>query len=182
MKRLSLFLVLVVALAGLVFANGDSEGGGGPVEADDGFMELVTDEFELRWRIDGDEIEFHVGGATGGYVAIGFNPSQAMADADYIIGYVSGSDVMVRDDFGVGMFAHNADTNIGGNDDLTLIDGEESDGFTRIRVRRPLAAGDEYDQELAAGEDLDVIWALGPDDADNFSSHHKARGSFTIQL
>ncbi len=181
MRRFLLVLV-VLAVSGLVFANGESEEAAGPVEADDGFMELVTEDVELRWRIDGSEIEFHVGGATTGWVAIGFNPSQAMADADYIIGYVSGTDVMVRDDFGVGMFAHNADTAIGGNDDLTLIDGEESDGFTRLRLRRPLAAGDEYDQALAAGDDIEVIWALGPDGADNFSSHHKARGSFTIRL
>lgn len=80
-----------------------------------------------------------------------------MQDANIIIGYVSGSDVFIRDDYGSGPTAHQADTAGGGTEDLSDPGGTESGGVTEISFRIPLDSGDPRDRSLNGGGDREPL-------------------------
>lgn len=134
--------------------------------------EISVDNVLLSWQIGDSNIEFDFTAPTTGWIAVGFDPTAAMKDADIIIGYVSGDGSHIRDDWGDGFTSHRPDTEIGGTDDVTLISGNEEDGTTRLIFSIPLSSGDSYDKELAAGEAYKILLAYGPDDADNFQGYH----------
>ncbi|MFW5688924.1 MAG: DOMON domain-containing protein [Spirochaetota bacterium] len=136
----------------------------------------------VSWRIMGEELEVEVSGPTTGWVAVGFKPSRAMRDANILIGYVSGDDVVMTDQFGVSMVNHREDTELGGTSDVTNVSGNERDGATTIRFSIPLDSGDQYDQPLAAGETLRVILAYGPAGADDLRTFHGDRTGIEITL
>ena len=48
----------------------------------------------FAWKIDGDTLHAKVSAKTKGWVAVGFNPTKKMQDANYIIGFVKGGDVL----------------------------------------------------------------------------------------
>jgi len=80
------------------------------------------------------------------------------------------------------MTAHRPDSELGGGDDVEVLSGEETDGATTIRFRIPLDSGDEYDQPLAAGEEMRVILAYGEDGADDTKAYHADRSGVDITL
>jgi len=139
-------------------------------------------DMSFSWRIVGDELEVELTGPTTGWIAVGFKPSRAMKDANILIGYVDGADVMMTDQFGTTMVAHRPDSELGGASNTEVISGEEVDGSTTIRFRMPLDSGDEYDQPLSAGEEMRVIFAYGPNGADDTSTYHAARGGIDMSL
>jgi len=136
----------------------------------------------FSWAVDGDELEIELSGPTTGWIAVGFKPSRMMKDANILIGYVDGSGATMTDQFGTTMTAHRPDADLGGSEDVTVLSGEESDGTTTIRFRIPLDSGDEYDQPLAAGEEMRVILAYGENGADNTSAYHADRSGVDITL
>ena len=136
----------------------------------------------FAWRIDGEELEVELTGPTTGWIAVGLKPSRMMRDANILIGYVNGSQVVMEDHFGTTMTAHRADESLGGTTDLEILSGEERDGSTTIRFRIPLDSGDEYDQPLSAGETIRVILAYGPNGANDTASYHSARGGVDVTL
>mgnify|MGYP006290291141 FL=1 len=136
----------------------------------------------LAWRVAGDDLEVELTGPTTGWIAVGFNPSRAMKDANILIGYVDGDDVVMTDQFGTTMIAHRRDDDLGGTGDATVVSGSETGGETTIRFTIPLDSGDEYDQPLAAGETVRAILAYGPDEADDTQTYHEERAGLDIQL
>jgi hypothetical protein len=136
----------------------------------------------LAWRIAGTELEVELTGPTTGWIAVGFEPSRAMKDANILIGYVDGDDAVMTDQFGTTMVAHRRDQEIGGSRDVLVISGSETGGETTIRFAVPLDSGDEYDQPLAAGETARVILAYGPDGADDTQTYHEDRAGLDIDL
>lgn len=137
------------------------------------WQELEVSGFLLRWETQsGGNLAVELTGPTTGWVAVGFDPSVMMLDANIIIGYVSGGNAFIRDDFGWQTTSHRADTLLGGTDDVTIDGGSESGGQTQIRFTIPLDSGDEYDKPLVPGNTYPVILARGPDGADDFSTAH----------
>ncbi len=147
---------------------------------DDGFKEITVNTFVFRWRIVGQNIEFTMSAPTTGWVAVGFKPSFMMKDADFILAYVRNGEVFASDEFGTAGTNHQADTRLGGEDSITVLGGREVDEVTTIQIRRPLESSDPYDQTLIPGETLKIIFAWSA--ADNFTSIHRNRGSFVIEL
>lgn len=138
--------------------------------------------FDFQWKVEGTSLKVQMAAPTTGWVAIGIDPSNMMADADFHIGYVSDGSVYLRDDFGDGAVKHSADKELGGQDNHSDIKGEEYDGATIIRYTIPLDSGDEFDKKLEPGKTYKVIYAYGPDDKDDFKSYHAKRGSFEVTL
>ncbi len=65
------------------------------------WQEITVDGFTLRWAtVPGDTLAVELSGPTTGWVAVGFNPTQAMLNGNIIIGYVVASTTTLRDDFG----------------------------------------------------------------------------------
>jgi hypothetical protein len=104
---------------------------------------------------------------TDGWVAVGFDPTNRMENANIIIGYVSNDTAYIRDDFGTGFTSHAADTSaaLGGNSNVTDISGTETGGVTEITFTIPLNSGDSRDRVLVVGQVYSVILAYGTDDS-----------------
>ncbi len=180
LKRLlsaTAFLILGTAFC---FAGGQEEVE--PVVDDSGYTVVSSDEVELRWLVEGSSVKFIVQAPTTGWVAVGFDPSQGMKDANFIMGYVEDGTASVADHFGNGALSHINDKELGGSDDIIEFSGTETDGTTEINFTIPLDSGDSYDAPLRKGEEHVILIAYGPNNADNFTSKHSKRMSFPITL
>jgi hypothetical protein len=155
-----------------------------PAQAPLAMNELAIKDMNLKWKADSAKGLLHVvlSAPTTGWVAIGFNPSRAMKDANFVIGYVKESKAFAEDDFGTGWFSHESDVSLGGKDDITGISGSEINGATELRFAIPLNSGDKFDQALSAGKSYNIILAYGAKDADNFTGKHKKAYKQTIKL
>ena len=144
--------------------------------------QMVTVEgIELQWRTDDEYLYINISAPTTGWVAVGFDPTNQMANANIIIGYVDNSgDVFIRDDFGTSPTSHTSDESLGGTDDIDDHYGMEDAGMTMLHFKIPLDSDDMYDKLLVPGNSYNVILAYGS--ADNFTSFHTLATGTNIEL
>lgn len=138
--------------------------------------------FEYRVNAEATHLEGILNGETTGWIAVGFNPTSVMRNANIIIGYVSGGTGFVRDDWGTSNTSHAADTSMGGTSDVLLISSSELDGITSLHFNIPLDSGDQYDGALQIGSSYPIILARGANNADNYTGMHAAAGYAEIHL
>lgn len=143
--------------------------------------EITVDKLTFSWSIDGDGINIQLSGKTEGWVAVGFSPSKMMKDADIAIGYVKGGKTIVTDHFGTSSRQHKLDKKLGGDTNLTNIEGEEKNGVTTLRFTRPLAAGEDTDKAIVPDGDTTVILAYSTG-RDSFRTRHDFRTTLTVNL
>lgn len=183
MVRTLLALLLVVAMAVPLLAGGGQEDEAPtPIPLRDGFTRGDAAGVDLQWRIEGERITVQMTAPTTGWVAVGFDPSRMMKDANMIIGYVAEGELVIADDYGTGNTSHGRDTDNGGTDDIVEAEGSEENGQTQITFAIPLDSGDPTDRPLAVGNSYNVIVGYGPDDSDNLDAYHAARGALEIEL
>jgi hypothetical protein len=136
---------------------------------------ITIDRISFTWKVEGKNLNATVKAPTTGWVAVGFDPAVVMKDANVIIGYVQDGEVVIRDDYGDTLFGHRSDLDGGGTDDISNARGKEQNGSTEISFTIPLDSGDECDRKLAPGETHKVIFAYGPNGADDFFTVHEVR-------
>lgn len=121
-------------------------------------------------------------GKTKGWVAIGFEPTSRMKDADMIIGWVQDGKVKVIDAYSTGETGpHPPDEKLGGRSDILSYGGSEKGGVTVIEFKRKLSTGDKFDKDLKPGSTVKFIFAMA--DADEFTKKHnvaKGYGQLTL--
>jgi len=139
-------------------------------------------EMTICWRSDHEYLYMALAGSTAGWMAVGFEPSEWMKDADIIIGSVEDGKAMVRDEYSTGNYGpHVEDTMLGGRDDI-LESGGSSDGtYTVIEFQRRLNTGDRFDKALAPGGRVSIIWAMA-DGNDPGIKHNIAYGEGILAL
>ncbi len=177
-----LLLICTVLILGCGSEASGEESGGQPETEGNTNSSLSIDEFQIIWSVRESNLDITASAPTTGWIAIGFEPSAAMKDADILIGYVSGGEVFIRDDWGDNYTSHKPDIDLGGTDDVTIISGNEENGFTEIIFTIPLSSGDQYDHALEAGGTYTVILAYGSNDADDFEGHHEWVETVEIEL
>ncbi|HPF33331.1 MAG TPA: DOMON domain-containing protein [Candidatus Sabulitectum sp.] len=173
-------LAILVAAA-VIGCGSEASGEATPVATETG-KEIVVDDFVLAWTIEDGSMTMTAQAPTTGWVAVGFEPTAAMKDADIIIGYVEDGTLFLRDDFGDGHISHSPDTELGGTDDVTGISGTEEGQITSISFSIPLDSGDGYDRQLTPGSTVKVILAYGPDGADDFEGYHAWAETVEVEL
>lgn len=136
--------------------------------------------FHLEWMVDGENLNVKVSTQTEGWVAVGFNPSRKMKDANIIIGFVENGTVTIEDHFGNGQISHRSDTSLGGNDDVSNKAGTEVNGVTELSFTIPLDSGEQDDRALMEGETYKVIFASYR--KDKITMKHNHRSSVMITL
>jgi hypothetical protein len=137
--------------------------------------EFGAGQFVVYWRLDGEFCYMALKGETTGWVAIGFEPTTLMDEADMIFGWVSEGIVTMVDQYSTGPTGpHPSDTSLGGTHDLFDYGGREENGFTILEFKRQLDTGDMYDKSIIQGEALSIIWAIG--DSDNLTTKHRLTG------
>jgi hypothetical protein len=184
MRRLRIFPILIMCLFLLSRCNTrideqqqDHNGG------TDEYQAKTAGGITLQWKTDTmGFLHVKVKAPTTGWVAVGFDPTIGMQDANIIIGYVSGDTAHIRDDYGSALNAHESDIDGGGEDNVTNKDGTESGGETEITFTIPLDSGDSRDRILIEGNIYLVLLAYGQDSEDNFDSYHKSRTLTSIDL
>jgi hypothetical protein len=173
MKHISVVFTLVFSIfltAVLVSAS----------ESDyDNKIEVETIVFE--WKVDCDVIHIRLSAKTDGWVGIGFNPSEQMKDANFILGYVKDGDVNVSDHFGSADRQHEKDEKLGGTDDVTNISGKEVNGITQVCFTIPMHSKDSNDQALSADKETKVLLAYGAG-RDSFRARHQFRTALNVNL
>jgi len=136
---------------------------------------------QVHWYNDTEELHVGLVSPGKGFVAIGFDPVRRMEGANIILGYVKDGKVVTRDDYGVSQTGHAEDTRRGGEDNVLLAAGRESDKGTVIEFSIPLDSGDKFDKILLPGETYGIIVSFHTT-SDSFRTRHSQRGWGQITL
>lgn len=177
MKKRCMFSVALLSLLVLSLACED-----GPFDPD-GWSTKSYEGFVLKWRVQGSNLEVELKGPSTGWIAVGFAGSYMMHDSNIIIGYVSGSSVNIRDDFGVDSNTHVSDSDLqGGEQNVSDKSGSTGSGTTTIYFTIPLDSGDLYDNALSEGQSYNIVFACGADGADNFTSDYTTITNTSITI
>ena len=142
---------------------------------------VTADKMRFDWSINGDVLAIKLTAPTKGWVGIGFNPSNKMKDADFIVGYVKGGKVSIFDEFGTHASKHGKDTKKGGNNDVTIVGGTEKGKQTTLEFTIPVNSGDSLDATLDTQGDTVVLLAYGPD-RDSTRMKHTFHKTMTVNL
>ncbi len=180
MRKLVLCIGLLLGLASFIWAGGAQEVT--PQESSDGYKYITTEDLEFRWMLEGENLKVEVTAPTTGWVSVGFDATRAMKDGDFIFGFVENGSLTISDQFGTGAFTHKADVDIGGTKDIISASGNESGGSTTLEFVIPLNSGDEYDADLNPETQHVVLFAYGPDGADDFTTKHTFRTKVSLQF
>jgi len=148
------------------------------------WQEITVDGFTLRWEtVSGGYLSVELNAPSTGWIAVGFDPTEMMLNANIIIGYVSGGTPTLRDDFGWQTTSHRDDLLLGGTSDVTIdAGGFEAGGSTELHFTIPLNSGDQYDRVLVPGSTYPVIMAMSADGMDDFTSPHAMFTSAVISI
>lgn len=175
MKLIKLFCIVFLGTFLMIDCGGEDGNGS------DDYNTKTVNNITLQWKTDTlGNLLVKVSATTVGWVAVGFDPSIGMQDANIIIGYVVNDTVYIRDDFGTGPNSHDADTTLGATDDVSDKAGTETGGVTEISFTIPLDSGDSLDRVLEIGQTYTVILAWGS--ADSFVDQHVVRVATDIDI
>lgn len=142
---------------------------------------LQAGDMIFSWTIQGDEIHVQLSAKTEGWVAVGFDPIDAMEGANIIIGAVKDGQVKIEDHFGDRKRGHTSDEELGGKNDVKNPAGTEEKGITTISFTYPLNPGDKYDKSIPADGKGKVMLAYGAG-KDSFKNRHPFNVVFEIDF
>jgi hypothetical protein len=147
-----------------------------------GSLSQAGGDFVLYWSVAGDTAYFAIQARTEGWVCLGIEPTQAMADADMVFGWVDADGKAgVLDCYSTGIFGpHPPDEDLGGRQNILSFAGKEQGGVTTFEFSRALQTGDAFDKPLPAKGKVKIIWAASG--FDDYMNPHNRRGSGTIAL
>ncbi len=131
-------------------------------------LELERGRFIISWKNDQEFLYMALKAKTTGWLAIGFDPTSRMKDADMIFGWVEDGQATLLDLYSTGSTGpHPPDEELGGTNDIIEFEGSEKDGYTTIEFKRKMDTGDTYDKVLIPGQRLNFIWAMSSSDSFN---------------
>ena len=147
-----------------------------------GSLSQAGGEFLLYWEITADTAHFGIPARTPGWVCLGIEPTQVMAQADMIFGWVEADGTAgALDCYSTGLFGpHPPDEELGGQQHILSFAGTEQGGVTTFEFSRALETGDSYDKPLSGEGQYKIIWASS--NSDDYLDPHNLRGSATISL
>ena len=182
MKTNLMICLVLISLFSPFLVHTGGQGEGEQVILDNGYSQITSSGFVLQWKVEGDILRVVVSAPTTGWIAVGFDPTRMMKDANIIIGYVKNGQVQIRGDYGIAVTAHQPDEGLGGSTDIVEASGKEEGGNTQLSFAIPLDSGDSRDRVLVPGQEYRVILSHGPDGADEFNRYHENRTEVTVKL
>lgn len=142
---------------------------------------LTVEKMTFAWSTEKGQLAVQLSAPTTGWVAVGFNPTNKMKDANIIIGYVKKGKVKILDEFGTATTQHKSDKKVGGTENVTVVGGSEENGSTTIEFSIPLDSGDAKDGVIDVNADTVVILGYGVA-RDSFKMKHKFRTTIVVNL
>ncbi len=176
---MALVLLFVASVPAVFAVNVD-----GSISSGEYSKQAVFDKgnFQLLWEFEGDKVFMAIVAKTQGWVAIGFNPSTVMANADMVLGLVKDqNNVQAIDEWSSGIFGpHSPDVDQGGTSDILSFAGTRTGDTVVFEFSRLLNTGDKFDKVIPTSGKFKIIWAYGP--SLDMTAKHKKAGSATIQM
>jgi len=142
---------------------------------------IDVDNMTFQWKVDGENLHVGLKAKTTSWVGIGFNPTEGMKDANFILGYVKDGKLKITDHYGTTKRQHNKDSKSGGQNNITNASGNEAGGFTEISFTIPLNSGDANDGVIMTDKENIVLLAYGPG-RDSFKTRHAFKTALKINL
>jgi len=142
---------------------------------------IQVKKIRFAWKIEGADLHVRLSAHTKGWVGVGFNPTDMMKDAKFVLGYVKNGKTVVSDEFGAGTTRHEAVEKIGGKSDVNVIGGREERGVTTIEFSIPLVSTDSKGKKIDPNAMTTVLLAYGPD-FDSFLIKHRFRTKLSVNL
>lgn len=136
---------------------------------------------KVYWVNDGRVLCIGLVSPGTGYVAIGFDPVERMLGANFVLGSVAEGVLTIRDDYGNAAAGHDADTTLGGVDNVLSAAGHQWADQTVVEFVIPLNSGDSTDKQLRPGGAYPVLVSYNAL-SDDFSVRHSRRGTGRITL
>lgn len=141
---------------------------------------IAVQSMVFQWSLSKDSIRVKIAGHTTGWIGIGFNPSEAMKDANFVMGMVKNGIVTVSNQHGTSRSLHKSNTDLGGKDHVTAAAGVEKDNMTEISFTMPLKTGDSLDRPIDPAGETVVLLAYGK--ADLLAQQHSFRAKLRVNL
>ena len=137
--------------------------------------------FEVCWKNDAQDLYMAMKAKTLGWIAVGYEPTDWMKDADIVLGYVHDGNAIVQDQYSTGNYGpHVPDTELGGTNDIQEYGGRAENGYTVIEFKRKMNTGDKYDKAFVPGQAVPIIWSLS--DSNSTEVRHVADGKGVMNL
>ncbi|MDD5672914.1 MAG: DOMON domain-containing protein [Chitinivibrionales bacterium] len=149
-------LILCAGFYGACFA---AEAPSPAAAATNDMKTIMVKGFTFSYKVENQNLVARVSCATAGWIGVGFNPKFFMKGANLIIGYADGANGVLRDDYANGMFKHDADTALGGKNDIIAGSCIESNGVATLSFTIPLNSGDSKDVVLEPGKKVKLVFA-----------------------
>ncbi|HRW93414.1 MAG TPA: DOMON domain-containing protein [Thermotogota bacterium] len=152
-KLIMLFLTILLSIS--LFAANELING----QLDGELQKFVnrSGNFELYWKVlENDELYFAIRAKTTGWVAVGFDPSFMMKDADIKIANIVDGVVTIEDHYGNSATGHRQDD----QKEIVEYAGSEQDGWTFVEWIMPLDSGNPGDKPVKIGQKNKVILAF----------------------
>ncbi len=148
---------------------------------EDGYTYKITvGKMQFSWKILDKNISVQLKGETSGWIGIGFNPTEGMKDANFIMGYVKDGTATLSSQYGISKMLHKGSTDIGGKDYILNPSGSFKDKVTEIKFEYPLSTGDKLDRPIKVNEDTTVLLAYGS--TTMLSHQHMSRSKLVVNL
>lgn len=137
--------------------------------------------FVVYWKNDAQYLYMAMKAKTLGWIAVGFEPTDWMKDADIVLGYANDGNVTVQDQYSTGNYGpHVPDTDLGGTNDILDYGGRNENGYTSIEFKRKMDTGDKYDKPFVPGQAVPMIWSLS--DSNSTEVKHVGDGKGVMNL
>lgn len=143
-------------------------------------LKVTISKMTFNWKVDGTHLKVKLAAPTTGWVGIGFNPSEGMKDAHFVMGYVKDGNTNVTDQHGVSKIAHKENTFLGGTSTVAKATGVEKNNTTELAFSVPLKSNEKLDGQIDTKGDIVVLLAYGK--ADLLGQQHQFRAKLKMNL
>ena len=182
--RMSVFiLVLFLSLSSCTTEQEESASlqTGTAISGDQGYTyKIQVEKMAFNWAVKDNQLHVKLSAETEGWIGIGFNPTEQMRDANFIIGFVQNGAVTVTDHHGVENKVHKEDTDLGGSSNVIAESGTEGPSGTEVAFAVPLSSEDTLDKPIDPDKDISVLLAYGR--SDRLVQQHLMRSKLTVNL
>jgi len=154
---------------------------GTAAKGDPGYTYKITvEKIQFNWSVENKNLKIKLAAQNSGWVGIGFNPTDVMKDANFILGFVKGGAAMISNQHGISSTLHKKNEDIGGASHIMNPSGTEKNGMTEISFTIPLKTGNKLDRPIDVNGNTAVLLAYG--ESKNLAQLHAFRAKLNVNL
>lgn len=141
---------------------------------------LEVNGMKVKWVIKDKHIQFELSAPTKGWLAIGFNETEALPNTYLVMACVVHGKVMVVEHKTLAPGNYQPITALGGQASVVLLGGKEQDNATTVQFSIPQQVADGFHKRLLPGSKWHLLMAYSRED--DFKHHSMMRSNIAITL